>query len=64
MPILKKIVILIFQENYENSKGEMGGSTKHASRDVRKGVQEDGKGNEYNFIEGEVISTTTCIKGM
>ena len=35
----------VFLENYENSKGEMGGSPKHAGGDVQKSVQGDGKGN-------------------
>ena len=55
---------LIFQENYENSNGEMEGSAKHVSRNVQKFVQGDDKENEYNCIEGEAISTTTCIRGM
>ena len=54
----------VFHENYETSKGEMGGSIKHVVRDVQKYVQGDGKGNEDKCIEGESISTTTCIKGM
>jgi hypothetical protein len=49
---------------YETSKEEMGGSAKHDVRDVQKGVQGYGKGNEYNFIEGGSISTTTCIVGV
>ena len=57
-------MLLVFQENYETSKGEIGGSAKHVVRDVQKSVQGDGKGNEYNCIEGGVISTTTCIRGM
>ena len=57
-------MLLVFYENYETSKGEMGRSAKHAIRDVQKNVQGDGKGNEDKCIEGGVISTTTCIKGM
>ena len=60
----KKNVLLVFQENYETSKGEMGGSMKHVFRDVQKSVQGDGKGNEDKCIEGVVISTTTCIRGI
>ena len=42
----------------------MGGSAKHANRDVQKSVKGDGKGNESNYIKGGAISTTTCIRGM
>ena len=57
-------MLFIFQENYENSKGEMGVLEKRVGRDVQKSVQGDGKRNEYNCIEGGVISTTTCIRSM
>ena len=57
-------MLLIFPENDETSKGEMGGFAKHAIRDVQKRVEGDGKGNEDKCIEGGSISTTTCIRGM
>ena len=52
-------MLIIFQEKYETSKGEMGGSTKHVVRDVQKSVQGDGKGNEDKCIKGGAISKTT-----
>lgn len=60
----KKKMFLVFHENYKTSKGEMGGSAKHAIRDVQKCVQGDGKGNEDKCIEGGSISTTMCIRDM
>ena len=56
-------VLLVFEEDYEISKKEIGWSAKHAARDVQK-VQGDGKGNKYNCIKGGSISTTMCIRGM
>ena len=57
-------MLLGFLENYETSKGEMGGSPKHAIKDVQKNVQGYDKWNEDKWIEGGAISTTTSIKSM
>jgi hypothetical protein len=38
----------MFQEDYKNSKRQMRGNPIHASRDVQKSVQGDGKRNEHN----------------
>lgn len=61
MPIFKKSVFFVFQENYENFKGEMRELEIHASRDVQKSVRGDGKRNEHNCITGGAISTTMFI---
>jgi phage tail tube protein FII len=53
--LIKKTILFIFQENYENSKGEIEGLEIHVDRDVKKSVQGDGKRNEYNCFEERVI---------
>jgi hypothetical protein len=56
--------LFFFQGYYENSKGHMRGKPIHASRDVQKSVEEDGKINEHNFIARGAIPTTICIIDM
>ena len=53
-----------FQENYEQSKGEMRGSEINVGRDVEKSVKGYDKRNEYNCIEERTLSTTMCITTM
>ena len=55
---------LIFQEYYENSKGQMRRKTIRTCRDVQKNVQWDGKINEHNCIAEGAIQTTMCVWGM
>ena len=54
--------MLHFQEDYENIKGWTRWYQKYASRNVQKGVQEDGQRNRHNFVAQGAISTTMCFK--
>ena len=56
--------MLLFQEDYENSKGSTSLYLKYANRNVQKSVQGDGQINGHNYIVGGDISTTTCFECM
>ena len=57
-------MIFVFQEDCENSKGQMRGLPKHVDRDAQKSVQIYAKINEHNFITRGANPTTLCIRGI